>query len=438
MRYRLAHSRDIKKHRWNNVCPSCGQRKFSPYIDTMTNKPIAEKECGRCCRERSCAYHYPPREWFKDNPPERREWLPREQYTELMRQRRKEARVASPLPRSLACNLSGGETKRYCERMNDLCIRTRSDRNHLAQWLCTQFPAERVAEVLARYRTGSTRDGRIIYWQIDEQGQVRTGKVMVYDPLTGHRVKRKEIPSIESRGEMNLGCLRPLRAANFVCGDERFISPKECYNVTYGGGAPVSWVHSMKIDGIRFGEMLVPQCLFGLHLLNDNDAAELQVNVALPRLNVAGRQVNRNRRLLVNAPLARLKVDGYGVEVNDNQSSLALQAAISPLVMLVESEKTALLMSLLCPDGVWLATGGKQNLKEAMLWPLVGMEVSLYPDADALADWYTRAMQLNRTLGTRLHIPTWYYDLMNHPEAKAAGWDLADVIISRGGILPPY
>ena len=59
----------------------------------------------------------------------------------------------------------------------------------------------------------------------------------------------------------------------------------------------------MKIDGIRFGEMLVPQCLFGLHLFNenDNDAAELQVNVALPRLNVAGRQVNRNRRLLVNA-----------------------------------------------------------------------------------------------------------------------------------------
>ena len=188
----------------------------------------------------------------------------------------------------------------------------------------------------------------------------------------------------------------------------------------------------MKIDGIRFGEMLVPQCLFGLHLLNDNDAAELQVNVALPRLNVAGRQVNRNRRLLVNAPLARLKVNSDGG--NDQELTANSQ---EPIVTLVESEKTALLMSLLCPDGVWLATGGKQNLKEAMLWPLVGMEVSLYPDADALADWYTRAMQLNRTLGTRLHIPTWYYDLMNHPEAKAAGWDLADVIISRGGFSPP-
>ena len=34
MRYHLAHSRDIKKNRWNNRCPSCGQRKFSPYIDS--------------------------------------------------------------------------------------------------------------------------------------------------------------------------------------------------------------------------------------------------------------------------------------------------------------------------------------------------------------------------------------------------------------------
>ena len=223
-------------------------------------------------------------------------------------------------------------------------------------WLCTQFPAEKVAEVLDRYRTGSTRDGRIIYWQIDEQGQVRTGKVMAYD-LDGHR--RKE------------------------------------------GQGKVCWIHSLKIGGIHFDEMLMPQCLFGLHLLNDN--VDVNENLA-PRC--------------VQAPSLRGRAGG--------------EAAI------VESEKTALLMSLLCPDGVWLATGGKQNLKEAMLWPLVGMEVSLYPDADALADWYTRAMPLNRTLGTRLHIPTWYYDLMNHPEAKAAGWDLADVIISRGEFSPPY
>ncbi|MBR3984969.1 MAG: hypothetical protein IKJ92_08485 [Bacteroidaceae bacterium] len=109
--------------------------------------------------------------------------------------------------------------------------------------------------------------------------------------------------------------------------------------------------------------------------------------------------------------------------------SLALQAATPPLVMLVESEKTALIMSLVCPDKVWLATGGKANFKEQMLAPLIGLEVAVYPDADALRDWYARAVEMNRTLGTRLHIPTWYYNLMDHPEAIARGLDLADVVM---------
>ena len=64
------------------------------------------------------------------------------------------------------------------------------------------------------------------------------------------------------------------------------------------------------------------------------------------------------------------------------------------------------------------------------------MEVTLFPDADALTDWYTRAMELNRTLGTKLHIPTWYYDLMNHDEARAAGLDLADVVLPAMSGLP--
>ncbi len=96
---------------------------------------------------------------------------------------------------------------------------------------------------------------------------------------------------------------------------------------------------------------------------------------------------------------------------------------------IVESEKTALILSLVCPDKLWLATGGKANFKESMLVPLIGRDVEVYPDADALHDWYARIVEINRTLGTRLHIPTWYYNLMDHPEAIAQGLDLADVMI---------
>ena len=416
MRYRLAHSRDIKKNRWNNVCPSCGQRKFSPYIDTTTNRPIAEKECGRCCREKSCAYHLRPSEWFKDNPPEKREWLPKEQYMELMQQRRREAEQASPNPLP---KRAGGEAKKYCERMSTLCHKTRSDKNHLARWLCTLFPEEQVAATLARYRTGSTRDGRIIYWQIDECGQVRAGKVMAYDLHTGHRIKGKTPSSSPS-----MGSARPSLHTN--PGEQSEGAPHRggaaqgAEGVCWGG-SPVCWVHSMKIDGIRFNEMLMPQCLFGLHLIETRSVYENE---------------NDNRY-----PLP-CRADARGVSVCDEEIfSFPEECASAPRSLaceirggspcLVESEKSALIMSLLCPDRVWLATGGKQNFKEQMVAPLAGMEVTLFPDADALTDWYPRAMELNRTLGTKLHIPTWYYDLMNHPEVRTAGWDLADVVLSN-------
>lgn len=385
MRYHLAHSRDIKKNRWNNICPSCGQRKFSPYIDTVTGKPIAEKECGRCCRERSCAYHMPPREWFKDNPPEQREWLPREQYIELMRQRRRETEQAkqAPLlsPQRGTVQSSRYEVEEYSKRMDELCLKSRSDQNHLARWLATRFPEEQVAQVLARYRTGSTRDGRIIYWQIDEQGQVRAGKVMAYDPTTGHRVKESSPPLIPPKGE----------------GQNCDAGTPPPWGRSGGGQPPVCWVHSMKIDGIKFDEMLAPQCLFGLHLP--------------PLLSPQGGMTQSVRSQ--SSPLGGTE-GGQGWE-----------GAI------VESEKTALIMSLVCPDRVWLATGGKQSLKETMLRPLIGYEVEVYPDADALADWYTRTVEMNRTIGTHLHIPTWYYDLMNHDEARNAGLDLADILMSE-------
>ena len=371
MRYHLAHSRDIKKNRWNNRCPSCGQRKFSPYIDSHTGEPIDEKHCGRCCRERSCAYHMTPSEWFKEHPQEKREWLPREQYVELMRQRRKEAEEVtkkncpSETGGRAECSINeterrGYDVKEYCERMSTLCTKTRSDKNHLARWLCTRFPEEQVAEVLARYRTGSTRDGRIIYWQIDHRGQVRAGKVMAYNS-DGHRKKE--------------------------------------------GSRNVCWVHSMTIDGIKFDEMLAPQCLFGEHLLSDltTDCSDF----------------------------TDLSTDGCSTPQEKNPSNSCNPWSENNLreIGVVESEKTALIMSLVCPDRVWLATGGKTNFKEQMLWPLLGHEVAVYPDADALTDWEVRIHRLNRELGHRLYIPTGYYNLMNHEVPRREGWDLADVVI---------
>ena len=403
MRYRLATYRECKAHReWNTTCPDCGRKgKFSPYIDIATMQPVDDKRCGRCSRLSNCGYHLPPREmprtedYGSRESRERRENPGPENYASHRSHKSHRSCIAesSQLPSGVYTRRSRqqgrsdlpfreireicvrqkeefGETKNnqreaneFYEKMRRACEQSQPWGSHLATWLRTQFPRDAVAAALKRYRVGGTPDGATLWWQIDTQGRVHTGKAMLYNPLTGHRVKEQ--------------------------------------------GFPVNWAHRMRLYG-EPSELVVPQCLFGEHLIN------VDVNA------------NDNRH---PEDIHRGAQSSFS-----SSSSLALQAATPPLVMLVESEKTALIMSLVCPDRVWLATGGKQGFKEQMLAPLIGLEVAVYPDADALRDWYARIVEMNRTLGTRLHIPTWYYNLMDHPEAIARGLDLADILMEGGGL----
>ena len=406
MRYRLATYRECKAHReWNTTCPDCGRRgKFSPYIDIATMRPVDDRQCGRCSRLSNCGYHLPPREMPRNEDFGARHTDSSQRYShanlanhaKAASQKARSLSASPPTRMSVGCaernfssseecslllNSAGGHTSdsacasrdsrdlretknnqreasEFYEKMRRACEQSQPWGSHLVTWLRTRFPREQVAAALKRYRVGGTPDGATLWWQIDEQGRVHTGKAMQYNPLTGHRVKEQ--------------------------------------------GFPVNWAHRMRLYG-EPSELVVPQCLFGEHLIN------VDVNV---NDNCHPEDIHREAQSTLSF-----------------SSSLALQAATLPLVMLVESEKTALIMSLVCPDKVWLATGGKANFKEQMLAPLIGLEVAVYPDADALHDWYTRAVEMNRTLGTRLHIPTGYYNLMDHDEARREGWDLADILL---------
>ncbi len=391
MRYRLATYRECKAHReWNTTCPACGRRgKFSPYIDTATMRPVDDRQCGRCNRLSNCGYHLPPREMprnedfgasHKSHKSHRSciaegPQLPSSVYTRRSRQQGR-----SDLPFREICvrqkeefgetNNSQREASEFYEKMRRACEQSQPWGSHLVTWLRTQFPRDAVAAALKRYRVGGTPDGATLWWQIDEQGRVHTGKAMQYNPLTGHRVKEQ--------------------------------------------GFPVNWAHRMRLYG-EPSDLVVPQCLFGLSLLNTEhtdlttDYTDVSDSLQDGRSTPHEGNPCNPRNLWSNNPW-------------------------SEKIGLVESEKTALIMSLVCPDKVWLATGGKANLKASMLAPLIGLEVAVYPDADALRDWYARIVEMNRTLDTRLHIPTWYYNLMDHPEAIARGLDLADILMGGGGV----
>jgi Domain of unknown function (DUF6371)/CHC2 zinc finger len=78
-------------------------------------------------------------------------------------------------------------------------------------------------------------------------------------------------------------------------------------------------------------------------------------------------------------------------------SFFGLQLLLLPIhqdktIFIVESEKTALCMAALCikegmNDGIWMATGGKSQLKLSNLAQLAGRKCVVYPDKDGYDAW---------------------------------------------------
>ena len=84
-----------------------------------------------------------------------------------------------------------------------------------------------VEGLVEQYQLGVTKAGDVIFFQIDKEGRCRTGKVMKYDPVTGHRIK----------------------------------DDSSDYSVT--------WIHTlMKRKGLLRKDWALSQCLFGEHLLS--------------------------------------------------------------------------------------------------------------------------------------------------------------------------
>lgn len=63
---------------------------------------------------------------------------------------------------------------------------------------------------------------------------------------------------------------------------------------------------------------------------------------------------------------------------------------------IVESEKTAMMMSFLAPEMLWIATGSKQNLKKELMNPLKGREIILFPDKGEYTIWQQKAVELQK------------------------------------------
>ncbi len=99
--------------------------------------------------------------------------------------------------------------------------------------------------------------------------------------------------------------------------------------------------------------------------------------------------------------------------------------------MIVEAEKTAVILSQRRPDCIWLASGGESQLNVAKLAPLLGKKVTLFPDTDTdgktFQTWQHIANEARRQLGLDITVS----DLLEKyatPEQKEKKIDIADFL----------
>ena len=161
-----------------HTCPACGHPKcFTLYVDP-DGQPI-HPTVGRCDHESSCGYHRTPRQYFQDHPEHRHE----RSHCHF-----DQAKRVEKSPRH------GRPDRPSSDIIPSSMIPPPSSNNHLITYLKTLLPSSAIDRIIADYRLASTPDQAIIFLQIDQDNQCRTGKIMQYNPSTGHRIKDPNKP----------------------------------------------------------------------------------------------------------------------------------------------------------------------------------------------------------------------------------------------------
>ena len=89
-------------------------------------------------------------------------------------------------------------------------------------------------------------------------------------------------------------------------------------------------------------------------------------------------------------------------------------------VGVVESQKSAVILSIIYPDVVWLATAGMLNFNERLLAPIYERNVVAYPDVNGVQEWTRRAKELPFK---NIRISDWWRYAQDEKE------DICDVVI---------
>ena len=98
-------------------------------------------------------------------------------------------------------------------------------------------------------------------------------------------------------------------------------------------------------------------------------------------------------------------------------------------VAVVEAEKTAVIMSEIYTDFLWMAAGGMNELTPTKLFPLKGRKIILFPDTDeeglAYANWYKICRESERFLEHPIYLSS-LLEQKASPDQKRRKIDILD------------
>jgi hypothetical protein len=218
---------DFAPYRKNSktTCPQCGKEKvLRRFIDVTTNNYLPD-HVGICDREEKCGYKYTWWDWVRDESKDVHFFTDNFVKVEV-------SEKYSVIPTNLL-ERSRTPSKKYRDELSQFLLNVTLFKLTSAEMIGVfGIDTQRVKSVLDMYKIGFAKTWGnkkcTIFWQIDQDNNVRTGKIMAYEKR-GSDIKR-----VKGRGADS----KPL----------------------------INWIHSYyKLRE----EFILKQCFFGEHLLKE-------------------------------------------------------------------------------------------------------------------------------------------------------------------------
>ena len=287
-----------------------------------------------------------------------------------------EVKASSPIRTSLYEREGSmwGRLKRPSPRRT-MIEECRSDDSDFCQELLSRygFTPEEMHRAAERYHLGRSKSGKTIYWMIDDFGICRDGHI-------GN-----------------------------------------------------SWVSQMlKARYPDLAQYVRPcHCLFGLHLLGHTESTESTENFKTHTDGTDSTDIKFSKSKILDEQSVS---SDKSVVSTKNSSNSCNSWLWSKTIGVVESERSAVILSEARPELLWLAYAYPLNLTVNLFEPLQGCTVTLFPRTDPNQDNYYASLDFADQVRRKYHLDFRVSKLLEDnatPAQKAAQIDLVDFIMDK-------